>query len=697
LKRFGVTYLLLTGLLFFSSALPERVAAQETFFQFDWQPPEEVSLEGMTGDEKIIYISDRWRFKNGDDMRWASPDYDDTGWDIISTNLTSGDLSFVEWEGVGWFRKQIRVDEKLRGKAVALVVDRHLGASEIYLNGEKVYELGRFSSRPDHFKAYSGNELPLLVFSHDEIQTLAVRFANHNEVETSRLFGQNGFRFLLADWHTYQSQRLESVYDWTRVSMFYAGVLLTFFVIHFLLFLFYPQARQNLYFSLFSGGLFLITYLIFRLEMANYTFDTIFFMRFTLFFEIIVLVFAVRFIHSINQRHNTLYSNGILIAGFIMAFIIYLYPVEMTRLRELLLVFFVIELLRTLYFMFRERKGGAWIVGAGMLLFVSGLIISLLINFQVLEGDVKIINMSGSALLILSMSVFLSRDFSVTRKNLQNKLVEVQELSRKSLEQERISKEREIEKRLLEAEHERKTAELEEARALQLSMLPQKVPAIPGVQIAFYMDTATEVGGDYYDYSVGPDQSLVLALGDATGHGMKAGIMVAAAKSYFHTMVHDTDLLGLQSRISAGLRNLNMRMMYMGMSLLHIRENRADIAIAGMPPLLYYSKRENRVERITLKGLPLGGKARYPYQTHTLEIGNGDIFLLMSDGLTELFSQKKEMLGLERIEDLLYHSNGYSSAEIIQQIQQLAERWTGGMAPHDDITLMAVKITGDET
>jgi hypothetical protein len=75
--------------------------------------------------------------------------------------------------------------------------------------------------------------------------------------------------------------------------------------------------------------------------------------------------------------------------------------------------------------------------------------------------------------------------------------------------------------------------ELEEARQLQLSMLPSDKPSLPHLDIAWYMETATEVGGDYYDYSLAPDGILTFTLGDATGHGLNAGSGLERAVSRF--------------------------------------------------------------------------------------------------------------------------------------------------------------------
>ena len=117
-------------------------------------------------------------------------------------------------------------------------------------------------------------------------------------------------------------------------------------------------------------------------------------------------------------------------------------------------------------------------------------------------------------------------------------------------------------------------------------MLPKTLPVVNGYDMSVFMETATEVGGDYYDYSLEQNGDLVLALGDATGHGMKAEIMVAAAKSYFHSFVHESVRLTMLRRMSHGLRSINMTMMYMSLMLVRCRGYEVDIATAGMPPAL---------------------------------------------------------------------------------------------------------------
>jgi len=77
--------------------------------------------------------------------------------------------------------------------------------------------------------------------------------------------------------------------------------------------------------------------------------------------------------------------------------------------------------------------------------------------------------------------------------------------------------------------------ELREARNLQLSILPKTVPKHPDIDMAFYMKTANEVGGDYYDFQQMEDSTFIVVIGDVTGHGMKSGVVVAVMKGLFNS------------------------------------------------------------------------------------------------------------------------------------------------------------------
>ena len=147
----------------------------------------------------------------------------------------------------------------------------------------------------------------------------------------------------------------------------------------------------------------------------------------------------------------------------------------------------------------------------------------------------------------------------------------------------------------LRVENERQTRELEEARDLQLSMLPKKMPEHPKVSIAASMKTATEVGGDYYDFYVDEENMLTVAIGDATGHGANAGTMVTATKALFNVLARDQDPSLMLKRSSNALRRMGFRKLFMAMALIRIKGETLELAGAGMPPAILYRAANRRM------------------------------------------------------------------------------------------------------
>ena len=131
--------------------------------------------------------------------------------------------------------------------------------------------------------------------------------------------------------------------------------------------------------------------------------------------------------------------------------------------------------------------------------------------------------------------------------------------------------------------------ELEEARALQLSMLPESIPQTNDLEIAVYMDTASEVGGDYYDFSIKKDGSLNIAIGDATGHGMKAGIMVSIMKALFISDSVDIDINEFFESSNHTIKSLQLGRMMMAFAMLNYKENQIRFINSGMPPLMIFN------------------------------------------------------------------------------------------------------------
>jgi len=234
--------------------------------------------------------------------------------------------------------------------------------------------------------------------------------------------------------------------------------------------------------------------------------------------------------------------------------------------------------------------------------------------------------------------------------------------------------------------------ELEEARTLQLSMLPKSIPQNGKLDIAVHMKTASEVGGDYYDFSKKNDGSLNVAIGDATGHGMKAGIMVSIMKTLF---ISDSDEIELEDFFDVSnrtIKSLNLGRMMMAFAMLNYKENKIRFINAAMPTIFVYKSADKKVIEYVNQSMPLGALSEFDFNVNEFEVDSGDVILLLSDGLPELFNHNKEMFGYERVIDLLDKHSEKSPDEIIETLKLNATEWAGELESDDDITFVVIKV-----
>jgi serine phosphatase RsbU (regulator of sigma subunit) len=353
-----------------------------------------------------------------------------------------------------------------------------------------------------------------------------------------------------------------------------------------------------------------------------------------------------------------------------------------------------LEIFRIVIRGIKKKESWGWLIGSGFLVAILFITYQVLISMEIVRPlfGINFVYVYGIVFLAITVSIHLSRRIAFTNKNLENQLIQIKELSKKALYQERKAKDEEISRKLLEADNERKTRELEEARKLQYSMLPRVVPPVPNLDIAVYMKPATEVGGDYYDFKYNNNGSLIIAVGDATGHGMRAGTLVAAIKGLFTAEPFQTDIINFFNKCNSIIREMQLGNLYMAMMMAKIADNKMVISSAGMPPALIFRGKEKQVEEIRIKGLPLGGSADFPYTEKEASLSPGDTVLFMSDGFPELFNKQKEILDYNKVKDIFCSAAEQSSKNIIVELNVAAEKWMDGADQQDDITFVVVKV-----
>ncbi|HEY8131393.1 MAG TPA: SpoIIE family protein phosphatase [Thermoanaerobaculia bacterium] len=257
-----------------------------------------------------------------------------------------------------------------------------------------------------------------------------------------------------------------------------------------------------------------------------------------------------------------------------------------------------------------------------------------------------------------------------------------------SLQQQRI-----VEQERAAIEYERKSAELEEARRFQLSMLPKEVPQLDHYDIAVFTHTATEVGGDYYDFHVDHD-GVSVTVGDATGHGASAGTMVVVIKALFAGYSGDETPAQFLRDATEKVRRMDLGRMAMALLLARFEGRQVTMASAGMPPAYVHRRHSGAVEEVSLGATPLGTLGDN-YRDARVELAEGDTLLFMSDGFPELMSATGQQLGYAAASDAFAAAAKAKDADgVIAALAETARRWHGEQPPNDDVTFVVVRARG---
>lgn len=643
-----------------------------------------LKLNEANADLELSYYP--WKYHPGDNPEWASPTFDDTEWEsggTLSTLVLQNGRFESEWEGIGWFRLHVSVpDRELWNTPLALLVIYQAGASEIYLDGELIYAFGKVGTRKEKEEPYWERNPQVISFSGQTDHVIAVRYSNFSS--------PFGFWLGVAPLKESITGRVTMVRHGTTLQMVWTAITVFLMLQHLLLFFFYPRARENLYFAISTGSIGAFIFLTFQFILwTTSNTQILFLIRLLICVYVLIFVSGKLFLYTLFYPKLPKLSWFFLI-GWVVTLCVNLFDIDKyafnitssyasnisAGLGGLLLLLFTIlaflEIVRVIIVAIFKKKDGAWIFGLGSLApiilpFILGFIVSL--TGYDIDWELTVIILFLAPL--FSMSIYLARNFSRTRRKLETE---------------------ELERQLLEVENTRKTEELEEARELQMSMLPQGPPELPNLDVDFEMRPATEVGGDYYDFNLTDDGQLTIAIGDATGHGMNAGLVVSAVKSLFKTSAPEAGNLETLERISQGIKSMNLKRLYMAMTLATFNDNTLTLASAGMPPTLIYRSDENMVEEILLEGMPLGGVIGSERQEATFELKSGDTLLLMSDGLPEMLNPENEMLDYPKTKELFTEVADKSPKTIMRHIFRESTSWADGEPQADDVTLVVIKV-----
>ena len=213
-----------------------------------------------------------------------------------------------------------------------------------------------------------------------------------------------------------------------------------------------------------------------------------------------------------------------------------------------------------------------------------------------------------------------------------------------------------------------------------------------GLDIAAGIKTATEVGGDYFDFfPQSNDDSLHVVVGDATGHGMTAGMMVSITKAGLMGSPQNIPPNEISYGLNRIIKDIELGKNKMAINIAKFTEDKVEFTSAAMPPVYHYIADTGVVDELLLEGLPLGSFRGETYSLVNMKCNVGDVFVFLSDGLPEVENKGGEMLGYKAVLECIKNNGHLSSEEIKQSLLDLGEAWLDGLHNQDDITIVVIK------
>ena len=383
----------------------------------------------------------QWLYQSGDNQNWKKVTTKEQHWEKVHTNFGSN-KPLANWNGMGWFRLWFKADSSLRNQMLALRIN-HDGASEIYLDGEKIGGYGKVASTKQHMVASRAafHVIPFKINDHKP-HLIAVRYSNHFNYFPEFI----GFETWIGSFDQLSAAASTSMQrnDFLLIS---AGAQLALALLHIFLFAFYPKQKLNLYYSLFvllSASTIAIPFIISDTTdpAIQAVANNVFAVAITLSTLAIGLLFyAISF--PVLPKWRILIMS--LMALGLLSYIVIVSQAcecavtdQMGNFFNMYYLLVNLDGVRAIIIAIRRKKPGVWLIGLGMF------ILSLFFFFVgadvfgwITSAELKNQLMSfGLLVMPLCFSLYLALDFARTNRNLSTKLLQVQQLSELNLAQE---------------------------------------------------------------------------------------------------------------------------------------------------------------------------------------------------------------------------------------------------------------------
>jgi sigma-B regulation protein RsbU (phosphoserine phosphatase) len=255
----------------------------------------------------------------------------------------------------------------------------------------------------------------------------------------------------------------------------------------------------------------------------------------------------------------------------------------------------------------------------------------------------------------------------------------------------KVSKERDD----FHGELERKNTELNIARDIQQSFLPETVPALKGMEIAAACIPANEIGGDFYDFIPIDADRTGIVIADVSGKSVSGALFMALSRADLRANVHScADAAGAVALTNDLIAQDSKSGMFVTLfyGVLDTGARTLTYVNAGHNPPVVLDAKSGTLGTLARTGVALGAMEGTAYEERMMPLTSGTVIVLYTDGVTEANRNDGELFGEERLNDIVRTSAGLTAGQVLDRIKAETETFCDGAPQADDITLMVVKV-----
>lgn len=645
-------------------------------------------------------------------------------------NAETADLS--RFTGVCWFRKVFKVDSTFRDKHLVLQIEL-TGAAEVYLNKKRIKTIGTVSSAEESEVRLNTSDVYIGVNLKEETSyELLIRYSNHgihtsSNSDSENLFGPNVYIETT-------NSILRSLYNNSAtitIGISFFVFFFTLFFVHLVIYLYNKNAKSNLYYSVFC---FIISLLLFSVVTAGViqeadlqkVLNSILILTPALIFTLLPCMFRSFFTINFPKWYRLLFA-------FTLLTIMMLFIQNQTFLWMSFAIILIgcFECIRIFVLAVRKKLHGVRIIGVGLISTITMVVAIIIIVFTVRTITIEDELWSWVFLILIvfvvisipvSITVLLANNISRTNSALANKLIEVEELSAKSLAQEKEKQlllenqnttlEKQVTERTFEIREQKKLIEeknkdiidsINYARRIQAAMLPEEkqFKIIFSDSFILYQPRDIVSGDFYYAAELGENKLIIAA--DCTGHGVPGALMSMVGCNIINKLTHEnkisdpkTILETLHIELRHALKqDLQDSMNRDGMDVAVVLVTNEEIIYAAANrPLIYFDK-ENVLHEVKPSKTPIGGSHNQTVSIEQHRILKSQVsqFFLFSDGFADQFGgpQGKKLM-VSKFKLWLMQISTLSTENQFQFLTKNFQEWKQNSEQVDDVMVIGIKI-----